>query len=53
MGQVPDIEDVFLWPDGSWCHREEVGEYSHKSDDYQILYFGTDEWYKIVSDLGV
>lgn len=53
MEQVQDIEDVFLWPDGNWCHREEVGEYSHKSDDYQILYFGTDEWYKIVSDLEV
>lgn len=52
MTQTYDIEDVFLCPDGSWCHREEIEEYSHKSDDYKVLYFGTDEWYKIVSDLG-
>ena len=53
MKDIEDIEDVFLWPDGVWCHREEVDDYSHKSEDYQILYFGTEEWYKIVSDLDV
>ena len=53
MEKLQDIEDVFLWPDGGWCHREEVDDYSHKSDDYQILYFGTEEWYKIVGDLEV
>lgn len=52
MTRPHDIEDVFLWPDGSWCYREEVEEYSHKSDDYKVLYFGTDEWYKVVSGLG-
>lgn len=52
MSQLPSIEDVFLWPDGTWCHREEVDEYPYKSDDYEVLYYGTEKWYKVISDLG-
>ncbi len=29
--------DVMLWPDGTWCYREDLEEYSHMSDDYQVI----------------
>lgn len=31
-----------LWPDGSFCEREFIGEHSHKSDDYLVI--GINEW---------
>lgn len=37
-------EDVFVWPDGTWCYRHEASEFSHMSDDYYVLYMGTQEW---------
>lgn len=42
-GECKDIEDVFLWPDGVWCYRYEFEEMTHKSDDYQIIKYGTKE----------
>ena len=35
--------DIFLWPDGTWCFREDAGEYSHISDDFRVLPEGSDE----------
>lgn len=43
-----DVEDVFLWPDGVWCYRYEVEEYSYKSDDYEVVKVGTIKWYDII-----
>ena len=42
--KTTDLEDIFVWPDGSWCFRYELSEFQHKSDDRQTLYFGTPEW---------
>jgi hypothetical protein len=28
---------ICVWPDEDWCHAWELADYSHKSDDYQIL----------------
>ncbi|MNU33556.1 hypothetical protein D3C71_221190 [compost metagenome] len=30
-------DDVHLWPDGTWCLHEDLGEYGHMSDDYEII----------------
>ena len=38
-----DLEDIILWPDGVWCYRYELKEMNHKSDDYQIITYGTKE----------
>jgi len=38
-----DIHDVFLWPDGWWCFRYELNEVSNRSNDYKIIYFGSNE----------
>ena len=42
------LEDVFLWCDDTWCYREEYynNEMLHMSDDFSILYFGTEEYNK-------
>ncbi len=37
-------EDIFVWPDGEWCLREEFSDVTNnKSDDYIVLRFGTPE----------
>lgn len=29
--------DVIIWPCGTWCYREELHEFTHKSDDYEQI----------------
>jgi len=41
--ECSDIEDIILWPCGEWCYRYELEEMTHKSDDYQIIKYGTEE----------
>lgn len=31
------IEDIFVWPDGTWCYRYEAPQYQHMSDDYIVV----------------
>ena len=38
---MQDIEDVILWPDGVWCYRHEMTDYTYKSDDYVVLEYGS------------
>ena len=40
----PRQEDVIVWSDGSWCYRHELVEMTHKSDDYETLPEGSDQW---------
>lgn len=40
MTHKRDPEDVIKWPDDTWCYRSELPEFSHKSDDYEVLYWG-------------
>lgn len=37
-------DDVILWPDGTWCYRYQLPEYSHMSDDYRVIEFDTFEY---------
>ena len=39
-----DIEDIFVWPSGEWCYRYEKDEFTHTSDDYSLVVFGTKEY---------
>ena len=39
-----DLEDIFIWPDSTWCYRYEQGEMRHMSDDYEILQFDSPEY---------
>lgn len=38
------LEDILVWPCGTWCYREELNQMSHLSDDYQVLWFDTDAY---------
>lgn len=33
----PDVREICYWADGCWCERNEVHEYTHKSDDYACI----------------
>lgn len=48
-------EDIFLWPDGYWCYREDLeqGCAADKSDDYQILPFNSAEYNALRANEGV
>lgn len=37
-------EDVMLWPDGTWCFRQYLGEHSHMSDDFEVLPVNSARW---------
>jgi hypothetical protein len=32
-----DTYDIYVWPDEWWCYAKDLSEYSHKSDDCQVL----------------
>ncbi len=52
--RVPDIEDIAVWPDGTWATIEDVrnGEYTWRSDDYEIVrYDDTDRLNALGIDL--
>jgi hypothetical protein len=43
------LEDVALWPDGTWCFREELEDYrGFMSDDYTILKMDSPEWLNLM-----
>ena len=46
MIQLQSAQDVFLWPDGTNCYREEYeeGAYLMMGDDYEVLAVGTDRY---------
>ena len=35
--------DVMRWPDGMWCFREDLHEYGHMSDDYEVMPEGSEK----------
>jgi len=37
-------EDLIVWPDHTMCIRSELHEFTHKSDDYRVVPFESDEW---------
>lgn len=50
---IASQEDIFVWPDGTWCWREEYWEMDHMSDDFMVLFENTPEWEKFVVEMGV
>lgn len=49
---MQDIEDVILWPDGTWRYRHEQTEYGYMSDDYIVLEYGTARWCDFLKEEG-
>lgn len=48
-------DDLFVWPDGSWCFRYEYCEECDKwrGDDYKVLTSETPEWSDFLLGEGV
>jgi hypothetical protein len=45
------LEDVILWPCGTWCYREDLeGYFTFKSDDFEVIAFGTPRWSEIIDE---
>ena len=40
-------DDIALWPCGTWCYGDEVCEFTHKSDDYEVIKGDSADWWKI------
>lgn len=36
-------EDIFVWSDGTWIYRYEVTELLIITDDYNILFYGSED----------
>lgn len=45
-------DDVFEWPEGTWCFRHAAGEYWYMSDDYRVIPVGSPEWDDVTQERG-
>ncbi len=41
-------DDLVLWPDGTICHYYDLSGMSHKSDDYEIIPFGSPRYQELL-----
>lgn len=41
-------QDLIVWPDGDQCLREDMDDYTWKSDDYEVVPFGSDRWQELI-----
>lgn len=44
-----DSEDLIVWADGTQCFRYELNEYTHMSDDYEVVSFGSVRYNQLVN----
>lgn len=45
-----DPDDIYLWPDGTWCFGNEVATFGHKSDDYEVIKLGDDRYQTLIDE---
>ena len=48
---APCSDDLILWPCGTWCYRHELSEFTHKSDDYEEVVFGSARYELLCKEL--
>lgn len=51
INQAQGNEDLILWPDGTNCTREELPEFGHMSDDYEVIPYYSNRWHKVMKEL--
>jgi hypothetical protein len=44
------LQDILVWPDGSWCFRDELIEMAHRGDDYSVIPLDSPEWEKFLME---
>lgn len=42
-------DDLILWPDGTFCYRSDLSGYTHMSDDYEVVPFGSMRYNQLVN----
>jgi hypothetical protein len=48
---VKSLEDIMLWPDGTWCYREELEEMlTWMSDDYEVIPVDAERWIELTTE---
>lgn len=45
-------EDIYIWPCGEWCYREEYPHMAHKTDDYETLHYNSTAYNKFMKSIG-
>lgn len=40
---MEELYEVCIWPDGTWCYKVELYQYTHMSDDYVVELLSEDE----------
>lgn len=40
-------DDILMWPCGTFCLREDLADFSHKSDDYDVIPAYSHRWYQL------
>lgn len=31
------MRKIYYWADGTWCDADEIGQFTHMSDDYRVV----------------
>jgi len=39
--------DIYVWPDGFWCLREEFNDRFQRENDYRVVELGSWEWFEL------
>lgn len=47
----PSCDDVMVWPDGTWCYRDDGADMRHHSDDYYVIPADTPEWERFINHI--
>lgn len=52
VSHIFNNDDIYLWPDGSWCWRLDYSRYNAdcpKSDDFTLIVYGSNQWFDLVN----
>jgi hypothetical protein len=44
MNSILDAQDIFLWPDGYWCFREDFYQQPRQAYTYRLVRVASVEW---------
>jgi hypothetical protein len=47
MDSILNPRDIFLWPDGYWCYREEFHQLPRLAYPYRLVRMGNAEWHAL------
>ena len=48
--QPASPDDLIVWPDGTYCFRHDLAEYTFMGDDRRTVAFGSAEWERMSED---